>query len=89
MKTINQCFASDILNVAVRGALALMMALPLTTRADESDNPEAEALKHPVSSIEICAAGVNNTSAKFVEYSDFNKSGAWFGCKRWRCLRWW
>ena len=77
MKTINQCFASDILNVAVRGALALMMALPLTTRADESDNPEAEALKHPVSSIEIGAAGVNNTSAKFGEYSDFNKSGAY------------
>ena len=77
MKTINQCFASDILTVAVRGALALMMALPLTTRADESDNPEAEALKHPVSSIEIGAAGVNNTSAKFGEYSDLNKSGAY------------
>ena len=79
MKTINQSFKMKALTISVRGALALMLAMPLMAIADdaanaeatktEAPNAEAEALKLPSNYVEIGALNVTHDSVKFGEYN--------------------
>lgn len=60
--------------LAVRGALALLVAMPLAHAADE-ENEELKQLTTPVSSIEIGVGHVNHASDKFGEYNGLDKRG--------------
>jgi len=78
MKTINQSFTMDVLNVAVQGALAAMLAMPLMAMAEDAasagdaSNAEAAELKRPSNFVEIGAMNVTHESAKFGEYNGLN-----------------
>ena len=60
----------SLLVLAVQGALLAMCALPA-----QADDEEVAALKNPTNTVEIGAANVSQSSAKFGEYNGLNKSG--------------
>jgi MtrB/PioB family decaheme-associated outer membrane protein len=70
MKIRNGKMRISLLTVAVQGALLAMCAMP--ANAEEED---AAALKNPTNFVEIGAANVSKSSAKFGEYNGLNKSG--------------
>ena len=70
MKTNKELFAVTKLNLAVQGALFVMLALPLGAYAEEGDTA---SLTHPANSVEIGAAYVPTNSAKFGEYNGLDK----------------
>ena len=84
MKTINQNFMMNALTIAVRGALSLMLAMPLMAIAEEpanaenaASNVEAAALKLPYNYVEIGAMNVTHDSAKFGEYNGLEDNRAY------------
>ncbi|MRW86683.1 MtrB/PioB family decaheme-associated outer membrane protein [Pseudoduganella sp. FT26W] len=62
--------------LAVRGALALLVVMPLAHAADE-ENDEVKRLTTPASSIEIGVGNVNHASDKFGEYNGLDKKGSY------------
>ena len=73
MNTNREVFVASKLTLAVRGALMVLLAMPLTSYAEDE---EVAALTHPTSSAEIGAEYVSRDSAKFGEYNGLNKKGA-------------
>lgn len=73
MKTNKQLFAVSKLTLAVRGALIVMLALPLGAYAEDED---VAALTHPTNSVEIGVGETTKDSAKFGEYNGLDKKGA-------------
>jgi MtrB/PioB family decaheme-associated outer membrane protein len=65
--------AVSALTLAIQAALAAMAAAPMIAMADTA--ADVAALTHPTSAVEIGAADVSNSSAKFGEYNGLNKSG--------------
>lgn len=78
MKTRNENMKISVSTLAVQGALAAMLALPLVAHAADAADDEADALKRPTNSVEIGVANVSRDSAKFGEYNGLNDSGASF-----------
>ena len=74
MKTHNEETNVSILALAVRCALMATFALPLGAHADED---EADALKHPTSSVDFGALYSSQSSARFGQYNGLNKEGAY------------
>ena len=70
MKRNNGNMQVSLLALAVQGALIAMCAMPA-----HADDEEVAALKKPTNSVEIGAASVSQSSAKFGEYNGMNKSG--------------
>jgi MtrB/PioB family decaheme-associated outer membrane protein len=68
---------NSVLSVAVHSALAAMFAMPVMAYAADAAEAEAAALRHPTSFIEIGAAYVSDSSAKFGEYNGLNDSGGY------------
>lgn len=76
MKTANRKFAIRVPSLAVHGALAAMIAVPMAALAQSAADDEIAALTRPTNFVEIGAANVSQKSAKFGEYTGLNKSGA-------------
>ncbi|MFI3186833.1 MAG: hypothetical protein QX198_12745, partial [Methylococcaceae bacterium] len=70
MKTHNEEMKVNILSLAVRYALLATFALPLGAYADEAD-----ALKHPVNTVDFGALYSSQSSAKFGEYNGLKDEG--------------
>lgn len=62
--------------LAVRGALAMLVMIPLA-HAAEGESDEVKALTRPSSSVEIGIGDVKHSSAKFGEYNGHDKSGGY------------
>lgn len=75
MKTNNENMRSNILALAVQGALIAMFAMPLVTHAADAADDETAALTQPTNSIEIGATNVSRDSAKFGEYNGLDENG--------------
>jgi len=73
MNTSKESFVISTLSLAVQGALAAMIVLPMTVFADD----DVTALTHPTNSVEIGTEYVPIDSAKFGEYNGLNKKGAY------------
>lgn len=72
MKTRNNKMKPGVLALAVQGALFAMVALPA-----HAEDDEVAALKMPTNFVEIGAANISKSSAKFGEYTGENKSGGY------------
>ena len=70
MKTHNEEMKVRVLALAVHCALLVTFTLPLGAYADE-----AEALKHPINTIDFGALYSSQSSAKFGEYNGLNEEG--------------
>jgi len=77
MKTSKEIFRIGVMTDAVRSALVILMVMPLVGMAEDEVNPEVEVLKRPINYVEIGAMNLNNQSAKFGEYSDIRRAGAY------------
>ena len=75
MRTNNM--RTNILALAVQGALLSMFALPMIAVAEGAVDDETTALTHPTNSVEVGVANVSKDSAKFGEYNGLNKSGVY------------
>jgi MtrB/PioB family decaheme-associated outer membrane protein len=73
MKTNKELFAVSKLTLAVRGALIVMLVLPLGAYAEDA---EVAALTQPTNSVEVGVGDTTKDSAKFGEYNGLDKKGA-------------
>ncbi len=71
MKTHNEEMKVSVLAIAVRCALMVTIALPLSAYATD----EADALKKPSSSVDFGALYSSENSARFGQYNGLNKKG--------------
>jgi MtrB/PioB family decaheme-associated outer membrane protein len=77
MESSKEYFSVSKLTLAVQAALVALIAFPLLAVAEDTANAEAEALKHPISFVEIGAMNVSHDSAKFGEYNGLDESGVY------------
>ncbi|MEI7611431.1 MAG: MtrB/PioB family decaheme-associated outer membrane protein [Betaproteobacteria bacterium] len=74
MKADTRNLALNMLTLAVKGAIAAMMAFPALALA-EGDDDDIAALTKPTNSIEIGTRNTSQSSAKFGEYNGLDKKG--------------
>lgn len=68
---------TNILALAVQGALIAMFTLPMLAQAEEAVVDETVALTHPTNSVQLGVESVSDKSAKFGEYNGLDKNGAY------------
>lgn len=78
MNTQNTMLKNSVLSLAVRGALAMMFAMPMMAQAADISEDEVATIRRPSNFVEIGVENVSRNSAKFGEYNGLNKSGAEF-----------
>jgi MtrB/PioB family decaheme-associated outer membrane protein len=79
MKNHNQKLQLSALSLAMRGALAAMVVMPMMANAADTLEDEVATIRQPTNHVEIGVIGVSESDAKFGEYNGLDNSGAVIG----------
>ncbi|MFA6268167.1 MAG: MtrB/PioB family decaheme-associated outer membrane protein, partial [Pseudolabrys sp.] len=79
MKNRNPKAQVSVLSLAVRSALAAMIAMPMMASAADTLEDEVATIRRPTNYVEGGVTGVSESSAKFGEYNGLNENAALIG----------